>query len=986
MADQIHKKIKLIRCKLGEFIKIISDFPKLDKSLKDSEIFINLQLTEIAEEFKKVKVCHEEVSCSAEEDDEVYKSYVDENIFSSIQGIYFKHSTNLHGYLKILNASERCDLTFTEFSQAAYQRSSGGFNPHSSFPDFNLALLNATTEPFDGSYDKWADFKDSFTTNVHENHNFNDGAKLKVLQSLLRGDAQKLVKREFGTVKASDYEDVWLKLKKRYDNKRALVNSYFSVLFYQPIIEKESADSLKKLYDTTYDTLVDLKKLELKVDAWGDILLFLIHSKLPLKTKELWDERVSRSEKLPSFSKFLEFLEQRFRTLESVETTRKAQSSFQTNSQKSNLKNVSTFQTVKAPQKFQQKPAQKAKRPQHVCRVCKEGTHSLRNCNDFLQMDPCERKDKIKSLGYCLNCFSYSHKLSECLSTGRCSVCGSKHHTLLHLSNNSKHLSQNDPSLMQDDMTDPNSNNTAPTIFGTCLCESNSNVIFPTALVMISSARGHSLVLRAIIDTCSDVSYITEEAAKKLCLSLTSTLIQARGVGDVVSTESRCVAAFKLHSLTDKTFSTLMQAYVLPTISSDRPTQSFKLKCNNIKPQLLADPRFDVKGKIDLLLGGGIDAIIKLSGLIKSQYDNINFQETRLGWVVSGSIGSVDCVLSSIESAGSLQSLDHSLRKFWELEDVPQSRLLTKDEQLCESLYDKTTTRLASGKYMVSLPFRLRVEHFKDMRKTALKRFACLERRLQKDTSLKGEYAKCLNEYVELGHMVEVDPQQFPDSYYIPHHCVFKQASSTTKLRVVFDASAKDANFQSLNECLLNGPRLQADLLDLLIRFRFFKIAFTADIAKMYRQILMNPTDYKFQLIVWRDDADKPIKTFAMKTVTFGTTSAPYLAVKTLYRLAEDEKGNYPLGAQCLQEGFYVDDCIYGADSIKEAITVKAQVLDALKGAGFHLRKWSSNSSQILEDLTETDKEKNNILDFDDKFCVKTLGIQWSPEMDSFFI
>lgn len=164
--------------------------------------------------------------------------------------------------------------------------------------------------------------------------------------------------------------------------------------------------------------------------------------------------------------------------------------------------------------------------------------------------------------------------------------------------------------------------------------------------------------------------------------------------------------------------------------------------------------------------------------------------------------------------------------------------------------------------------------------------------------------------------MKEVDPQGFKDAYYIPHHSVIKNSSTTTKLRVVFDASAVDANMNSLNAQLLNGPRLQMDLLDHLIKFRIFKYAFTADIEKMYRQIWINPDDYKFQLILWRPNRTSEIKTYALKTVTFGTASAPYLAIKTLQRLANDKIQNWPLGSYCLKNSFYVDDFIYGSDTI----------------------------------------------------------------------
>ena len=285
---------------------------------------------------------------------------------------------------------------------------------------------------------------------------------------------------------------------------------------------------------------------------------------------------------------------------------------------------------------------------------------------------------------------------------------------------------------------------------------------------------------------------------------------------------------------------------------------------------------------------------------------------------------------------------------------------------------------------MVSLPFKDVALGFTNMFKVAVNRFFLLEKRLQRNVDLKHEYAKCLEEYIEMEHMSEINPANFPNGYFIPHHCVIKETSSTTRLRVVFDASAKDSNLNSLNDHLCNGPKLQMDLLDLLLQFRRFRFAFTADIGKMYRQILIDPSDRKFQLIVWRSDPNSPLKFYSLNTVTFGTTSAPYLAIKTLFRLAEDEAANYPLGAKCLQNGFYVDDFIYGTDTIPEAIEIQNQTVGILKSAGFVLRKWSANDESLLTNIPECDRETKTLLSFDSKSTIKTLGIQWSPLEDNF--
>lgn len=129
-----------------------------------------------------------------------------------------------------------------------------------------------------------------------------------------------------------------------------------------------------------------------------------------------------------------------------------------------------------------------------------------------------------------------------------------------------------------------------------------------------------------------------------------------------------------------------------------------------------------------------------------------------------------------------------------------------------------------------------------------------------------------MNEYLGLGHMHVVKTKDENNGkYYIPHQPVLREDSTTTNLRVVFDAS----NGISLNETMLVGPKLQLDIIDILLRWRTNKIAFTADIEKMYRQIKLNEDDQEYH----RFSNQERIKEYKLTTIIYGTASAPYIAV-----------------------------------------------------------------------------------------------------------
>ncbi|XP_075223912.1 uncharacterized protein LOC142325765 [Lycorma delicatula] len=163
-------------------------------------------------------------------------------------------------------------------------------------------------------------------------------------------------------------------------------------------------------------------------------------------------------------------------------------------------------------------------------------------------------------------------------------------------------------------------------------------------------------------------------------------------------------------------------------------------------------------------------------------------------------------------------------------------------------------------------------------------------------------YDEFLNEYLENDEMGPVTEDREPETtYYLPHHPIIKESSSTTRLRVVFDASAKTSNNNSLNDVLMTGPTIQRDLQAILLSFRTHSYVFTADIKQMYRKILIDKSQRDFQRIVWRNDLTDKIDTYRLKTVTYGTASAPFLAIRCLFQLAEEGKNLCPKASKSIR-------------------------------------------------------------------------------------
>ncbi|XP_017791904.1 PREDICTED: uncharacterized protein LOC108573925 [Habropoda laboriosa] len=212
------------------------------------------------------------------------------------------------------------------------------------------------------------------------------------------------------------------------------------------------------------------------------------------------------------------------------------------------------------------------------------------------------------------------------------------------------------------------------------------------------------------------------------------------------------------------------------------------------------------------------------------------------------------------------------------------------------------------------------------------------------------------------------------ESYYLPHHAVSKQTSTTTKLRVVFDGSAKTSTGISLNDSQKVGPTVQSDLTSILIRFRTHRYVLSADIAKMYRQVLVDSRDIPFQRILWRTDPRSPIDCYELNTVTYGTASTSFLATRVLKQVGLECRSEFPRTSRIIINNFYVDDLLTGTETIENAKEIREEISKILVASGFELRKWASNCLKIAD--ADSDRQFN--IDKDPK----TLGLKWSPAED----
>ncbi|XP_062557851.1 uncharacterized protein LOC134222704 [Armigeres subalbatus] len=345
---------------------------------------------------------------------------------------------------------------------------------------------------------------------------------------------------------------------------------------------------------------------------------------------------------------------------------------------------------------------------------------------------------------------------------------------------------------------------------------------------------------------------------------------------------------------------------VLPKVTANLPTVSIDIAGWAIPEGIeLADPSFCIPSGVDLVLG--IEAFFDFFGsgrkiLLGERLPALH--DSVFGWIVSGGFAEGNPSLHINCNMATTERLEELLTRFWSMEEGESIHNYSPEENRCEAIFSSTVRRGADGRYSVSLPKNEDViSQLGESKEIAFRRFLGIERRLNRDLDLRKQYVNFMEEYLKLGHMrkIEEDPET-TKRCFLPHHPVVKEASTTTKVRIVFDASCKTTVGLSLNDALLVGPVIQQDLRSIILRCCTKQILLVADVEKMFRQISVHPADRALQSILWRSSPLEEVGVYELNTVTYGTKPAPFLATRTLNQLAMDEGERYPLAAKAITE------------------------------------------------------------------------------------
>ena len=848
----------------------------------------------------------------------------------------------------------------------------------SSTPDSSGVKLPKLDVPtFDGNLLNWKMFWEQFTVSVHVRSNLTDAEKLAYLRHALKdGSAKSVVE---GLSRSGDhYDEAITCLKTRYDRPRLIHQAHVRKIIEIPSLKDGSGKELRRLHDTAQQHLRALKALG--HDPSGSFITSLLELKLDVNTMFEWQRHSQASADVPHFKHLLEFINLRAQASEaSVSDAGKKFSRNDTNPPTRKgygpSKPVASFVA--------------SAESSGNCVLCKSIKHPLYCCPKFKSLSHEDKLSTVRTNGMCINCMRSGHFVRNCRSSHRCSVCQKPHHTLLHIENKEVARCPSTTSMVQD--ATPAATPAAPITTSHVATGIKSEILLMTCRVRVEAQDGSTMEARAMLDSGSSASFISEHLAQSLRLPRTSQNTRISGVAGFVRNSTQPITSFIVSSTLAPARKLVVSAVIVPRVTCDLPLHPipFDDKWSHIAGLQLADPEFGQPGRIDLLLGVEVFAEVVLQGRrLGSPGSPIAF-DTQFGWVLAGSTKSCTPAQVVVSHHTALLTGDDLLRRFWEVEEkLGPDGHLTQEEKLVLDQFKNCHTRLENGRFMVPLPKKSGTKPLGESRSQAVRRFVAFEHSLHRKSQFP-EFKAVIDEYFESGHaeaVPEADLNKPPHSvFYLPMHVVRKSSSTTTKVRAVFDASAKTSSGVSLNDTLLVGPTVHSSLVDVLLRFRQHRVALVADVSRMYRAIALTDADKDLHRFVWRSSPSDSLKDYRMTRVTFGVSASSFVSNMCVKQNALDLSMEFPLAARAVEDSFYVDDGLTGADSIEEAIDLHSQLQGLFDRGGFLLRKWNSSELEVLQHIDPELREQNSVLTISDPDeYSKTLGIEWNSTHDQF--
>ncbi len=827
-------------------------------------------------------------------------------------------------------------------------------------------LPKLTIAKFNGDVTKFQTFWDIFQNAVHHNTNMSSIDKFNYLQGLLEGSAYRAIQGL--SLTEANYKAALDILQERFGNVQMIIAAHMEDLLKLPACDSDyRLSQLRFVYDKVSVNIRGLEALGVTSEQYGSFLIPVVMSKLPhdicvqvarLTKTDVWE-----------INEMLEVLRGEIQARE-MGASIKAKPADVSKPRKPQPSTASTF-TANAQQNTSTWIPN--------CAFCNEKHYSA-SCTMVTSTQ--QRRQVLRDGQKCFLCFKTGHTAYRCNSKKQCKICHKKHHHAICDQDKQENQSSRNYA------TEPETTTTGTSTVKT----SHTKVLLQTATAYVSSKNtSRPVKAKILFDSGSQRSYITNAMATKLKLQpLNTETLNLNTFGNDNFIKKKCdLVTFDILGNGD---TTCIQALSYPNICSPLNSQVNVNVYSHLEDLELADADND-SGRIDILIGSDYYWDLVTGEVIRGDYGPVALG-SKLGWILSGQAEGSKAnrqqtttnLIIEEDNYETIHGTENEeivqqLKRFWDVESIGIHDFTETEKQqfLPDIHFDKKQQR-----YEVSLPWKDTDAAESSMYNTCQSRLYQLKSRLNNDPALFEEYNKIIQEQEKMGIIEEVPVSELrqEDSNFLPHHGVVRRQRQTTKLRIVFDGSAKDTNGISLNDRLETGPNLTPHIFDILVNFRTYTVGLTADIEKAFHQISIDPDDRKRLRFLWFDDYKKSqnpsVKQYQFCRLVFGLTSSPAILNSTIQHHVDHYMASKTSAVNILQNSLYVDDLVAGASNTTEAIQVYRQADEVMKEGGFNFKKWRSNDKTVQQSFTNTEHI--------DKSEVKVLGIVWDTDEDNFGI
>ena len=736
---------------------------------------------------------------------------------------------------------------------------------------------------FRGEITQWQSFWDSFNSAIHANAHLTQIDKFNHLHSLLDGQAARAIQGL--TRSEANYDSAIELLQNRFGKPQNIISTHMDELLKIPGCTSDKASQLRFVYDKISINVRGLESLGISSGQYGSLLIPVIMSKLPQEVRIQVARNTARE--VWEMSDLLEVIRQEVEAREISEGVR-------ANNAAEKPKQPPIPSAAALIAKDDTRPSSKGI-PQIKCVYC-SGAHYSASCERV--SDPQARFDILRRDRRCFVCLRPGHQGSSCNKD--CRRCHGNHHQSLcrqsiplresPAQNENSHGTQN--STLVSHATESPQTTTAAS------SETKRNVLLQTATAIATNEDGSKCTsVKILFDSGSQRSYVTDGLKSRLGLKSTRTeMLHINTFGEKSFRKQKCdVLTLQLGDRNNE--SVKMSVLSFPAICSPLPTRVNANRYPHLQGLHLADCS-DSQDAIDVLIGSDYYWDLVTNEIVRGDFGPTAIN-SKFGWLLSGPTEfatSSELTVTNLIISGNNNGLYDpaqdpligTLKQFWETESIG-----IKGDPECKQSSDgfNENVRFKGERYEVELPWIESCPAISSDYELCANRLKSLQRKMLKEPELIHEYDQIIADQISQGivEKVSTEESEVKESegvHYLPHHAVIRRDRETTKLRIVYDGSAKPPERNhSLNDCLETGPNYTPQLFDTLVKFRWHKIGMTADIEKAFLMVGINEADKDMLRFLWFKDPGKLNSEFVHLRFTrlvFGLRPSPAMLGSTI--------------------------------------------------------------------------------------------------------